>query len=328
MRRVQTRRQFLSTSASLAATAGLALGSLGAAPKKIYVAARDVYLELTGEQDCWAALRALGAEGVEATIGEDLSFPGLFHSTGKYSAATESDLERLKTDLQASGGKITALCMFNRLDERPEFEIAWGTKAARVAEALGAKAIRIDVWPHRIGRGQEMTDKILAEFLDFSVSTLGKLIEATEATGVAFGVENHGYTTNRPNFLLPLFERVGSKRLGLTLDTGNFYWYGHPLSKVHQLFATFAPYVCHTHCKSISYPEAEREKQRPPGWEYAKYNCPVDQGDIDFRHVVTVLRDAGYGNDLCIENDSLIKVPEPERAAVVKREIDFLKTLL
>jgi sugar phosphate isomerase/epimerase len=328
MREAQTRREFLSTSARLMTAAGLTLSALGAPPQKIYVTCRDVYLPLTGERDCWAALRALGAEGVEATIGEDLSLPGLFHSTGHYSGASESELQRLKADMQAAGGNITALCMHNRIDERREFEIAWGTKAARVAKALGVKAVRIDVWPHRIGRGQEMTDQIQAEFLDFSVSMLRELIQATEVTGVAFGVENHGYTSNRPDFLLPLFERVGSKRLGLTLDTANFYWYGHPLSKLYQLYTTLAPHVCHTHCKSINYPEAEREKQRVPGWEYARYNCPIDQGNIDFRRVVKILRDAGYGNDLCIENESLTKVAEPERAAVVKREIDFLKGLL
>ena len=54
-----------------------------------------------------------------------------------------------------------------------------------------------------------------------------QIIEATEATGVGLGIENHGKTTNNPEFTGPLFDRVGSDRLGLTLDTGNFYWFGH-----------------------------------------------------------------------------------------------------
>jgi sugar phosphate isomerase/epimerase len=325
-----TRRDFFSTSGRHLTATGLGLRTLEAAkPSKgaLTVGTRDVHLKLTGAEDCWAALRALGAEGVEATIGEDLGFPVLFHPGGNYTAATEAGIQRLKTDMRASGRRITALCMYNRFDERPEFEIEWGTKAARAAQALGAKAIRIDVWPHRIGRGQQMTDAIRAEFLDFSVSTLKKLLQATDTTGVAFGIENHGHTTNDPDFLVPLFERVGSKRLGLTLDTANFYWYGHPLSRLYELYAAFAPHACHTHCKSISYPEAEREKRRPQGWEYARYNCPVDKGDIDFPRLVRILREAGYSNDLCVEDESLGKVPESERAAVLKREIDFLKAL-
>ena len=118
---------------------------------------------------------------------------------------------------------------------------------------------------------------------------------------------------------------VGSKRLGLTLDTGNFYWFGHPLSKVYELYETFAPRVFHTHCKSIRYPEAEREKQRPIGWEYGKYDCPIYEGDIDFRRVVKILSAAGYANDLCVEDESLGKSPAAERRAILAKEIRHLK---
>ena len=81
----------------------------------------------------------------------------------------------------------------------------------------------------------------------------------------------------------PLFAGVGSKRLGLTLDTGNFYWYGHPLSKVYELYEMFASRVFHTHCKSIGYPAEEREKQRPMGWQYVKYHGPIYSGRHRFR---------------------------------------------
>ena len=205
--------------------------------------------------------------------------------------------------------------MHNHFDQRPDFEVEWGVKTAQAAQALGVKAIRIDIVPRKA-----MGDK----FLDFAVDIMTKLMKATESTGALFAVENHGNTTNNPEFLRSLFERVGSKRLGLTLDTGNFYWYGHPLSKVYQYFAELAPRVYHTHCKSIRYPESEREKTRKMGWEYAKYNCPVYEGDIDFARVAKILRKAGYNNDLCIENESLKRFPEKERGQIVAREIRFL----
>jgi sugar phosphate isomerase/epimerase len=63
------------------------------------------------------------------------------------------------------------------------------------------------------------------------------------------------------------------------------------------------------------------------GWEYDKYNCALDEGDVDYPRLVKVLRAAGYANDLCVENESLGKVPEPERAKVVAREIRYLKSL-
>ena len=319
-----TRREFLNTSSRLAAgaaTASTLLGSATAAEQKprLCLATRDAILRQTGQPDCWSALRSIGAEGVEATIGEDLSFPVLYHPQKKYSGATQSGIEQVAADLKAAGQKITAFCMYNRFDERPELEIAWGAKVARVALALGVKAIRIDVVPHKLPAG---------EFLDFSVAVLKKLLKATESTGVAFGIENHGDTTNDPDFLGPLFERVGSKRLGLTLDTGNFYWYGHPLSKVYQLFETFASRVFHTHLKSIRFPADQRERRRPRGWEYEKYQCPIYQGDVDFRRVVKILVGAGYANDLCVEDEGLSRFPAAERGQVLAKEIRHLKEML
>lgn len=319
-----TRRQFLQSVAWLLGAAGssrflLSGVTLAQQQAGIAVTCRDVLLRHTGQPDSWSALKSIGAEGVEVTIGEDLSLPALYHPDKKYSAADAAAIAQLKADLAAAGQRITAFCMYNRFDERPDFEIQWGTHVAQVAQALGVKAIRIDVVPHKLPADQ---------FLDCAVAALKKLMQATESTGVAFAIENHGRMTNDPEFLKPLFARVGSGRLGLTLDTGNFYWFGHPLSKVYELFQTFADRVFHTHCKSIRYPEDQREKQRPMGWEYAKYHCPIDQGDIDFRRLLAILRKAGYANDLCVEDESLAKYPLAERGAVLAREIRYLKEAL
>ncbi len=316
-----SRRDFIAGSSALLAglgTASLAAAPAGPQPTRLVPSCRDPHLKLSGEKDCWSALRKIGAEGVEATIGEDLSFPLLFHPDRKYSAATPESIRQVAADAAAAGQKITAFCMYNRYEERPEFEIEWGTKVARAAQALGVKAIRIDVVPHKLAKG---------EFLKSATRTLGKMLEATEATGVAFGIENHGNTTNDPAFLKALFAGVGSPRLGLTLDTGNFYWFGHPLSKLYDIFETFASRVFHTHCKNIHYPEAEREKQRPMGWGYEKYTCPIYEGDVDFRRLVAILRKGGYANDLCVEDESLGHFPASERAGVLAKEIRFLKSL-
>lgn len=314
------RRKFLAGSGRLAA--GLAAVSLvRAAPAQqgkpdLCLACRDVHLTQTGQKGCWAALESIGAAGVEAGVGEDLSLPGLLHPDRRYSAAAAADIEILRADMKAAGKRISALCMNNRFEDRPDFEVEWCGKAARAAQALGVTAIRIDVVPHKLAA---------AEFVDFAVRVLKQTIEATEPTGVAFAIENHGGTTNNPEFLKALFDRVVSPRLGLTLDTGNFYWFGHPLSKVYDLYETFAPRVRHTHCKSIRFPESEREKSRPVGWEYGKYNCPIYEGDLDFRRVVKILRAASYAGDLCVEDESLDKFPAGERGAVLAKEIRHLK---
>lgn len=317
-----TRRAFLDKSGRLLAGLGmtslLPRSSAAAGRVRLVVSCRDGMLRYAGKPDCWSATTALGAEGVEVTITEKLDMPGLFHPRHKYSIGTPQGIEQLQTDLQASKLRITALCMYNRYDERPEVEVEWATRAARAAHALGIKAIRIDVVPHKLRQGP---------FLELAVDTLKKVMAATEGTEVCFAIENHGHTSNDPNFLRPLFDRVGSKRLGLALDTGNFYWFGHPLSKVYSLFETFAARVFHTHCKSIKYPAEQRENQRPIGWEYVKYTCPIDEGDIDFPRLVEILKKAGYTNDLCVEDESLHHLPAAEQANVIAREIRYLKKL-
>jgi sugar phosphate isomerase/epimerase len=280
------------------------------------VSVRDAMLAHTGEQDCWAALKRIGSEGVEAAVSDDLALPGLSHAGEKYSLASDAGITRLRAAAGAAGQKITALCMYNRFAERPDKEVELCTRAARAAQALGVTAIRIDVVPQRLAQ---------AEFLKLATTTLAKLMAATESTGVAFAVENHGSTTNDPEFLRPLFAGVGSKRLGLTLDTGNFYWYGHPLSEVYELYEMFAPRVFHTHCKNIGYPADQREKRRPVGWQYEKYHGPIYAGDIDFARVVAILKKAGYTNDLCIEDESLGKIKDA--SDILAKELRLLKDL-
>ncbi len=328
------RRTFLQSAAILVAQgavctvdAGRALSDSGQSPqaesteakaKKLLVGCRDVHLKLTGATDCWQAMKALGAECIEATTDERLSLPGLFHPEVKYSAAEKASIDRLRADLYAAGVNISALCMYNRFDERPQFELEWCIRAAKAAAALCVPAIRIDLLPRKVAR---------KDYLQFSIEMMRKLIRGTEDVPVAFGIENHGNTTNDPDFLEALFDKVASPRLGLTLDTGNFYWFGHPLGKVYDIFQKFAARTVHTHCKSINYPEAQRQQQRPMGWEYSKHTCPIDQGDIDFARVVKMLVEAGYRNDLCVENESLGRFPAEQRVEIVAREIRFLKTL-
>jgi sugar phosphate isomerase/epimerase len=317
-----TRRDFLDCTGRLCAGAAvaslLARSAIASAPPRLAVTVRDAMLRATGQADGWAALKRIGAEGFEAVVSDDFSLPNLAHGRQKYSVADDAGIRRLKADAAAAGQKITALCMANRFDERPDTEVELCTKVARAAQALGARAIRIDLAPHKLARD---------EFLALSIKTLGRLLAATESTGVAFAIENHGTTTNDPAFLRPLFAGVGSPRLGLTLDTGNFYWFGHPLSKVYELYETFAPRVFHTHCKSIRYPAEDRQRQRPVGWKYGQYTCPIYEGDIDFRRVVAILKAAGYANDLCVEDESLGKATPGTAASILAKEIEMLKGL-
>lgn len=131
------------------------------------VTCRDAILPPTRQSDCWSALQTVGAEGVEVQVAEDLTLPGLFHPTTKYTVATTAGIEQLAADAKAAGQRITAFCTFNRFEERPKVEIQWCTQVAQVAQALGVPAVRIDVVPTRLAQ---------ADFLKLAVAALKKVM--------------------------------------------------------------------------------------------------------------------------------------------------------
>lgn len=318
-----TRRQFLGTSGGLAAGLGLAAllpaRAVAQSATKMCASCRDANLQRAGNKDGWAALKQIGAEGVELDIGEDLSFKAFSFPTGTaYTAATPEGIAQLKADAAAAGQRITSLLMHNKFAARPDFEVEWCTKAAQAAQGLGVKAVRIDVVPHGI---------TIEKFVDLASNAIKQILKNTADTGVSFGVENHGLANN-PAFLKPLFDRVDSPRFGWTFDTGNFYWYGLPREEIYKLCEAYAPRIIHTHCKSIKYPAEMRDVKRPMGYKYGQLCCPIYEGDIDFRRIVDILKKAGYTNDLCIEDESLGRFPEAQRAEILQKEIAYLKKMI
>ena len=154
------------------------------------------------------------------------------------------------------------------------------------------------------------------------------MLGRTDGLKPHYGIENHGWPGNDPDFLRRIIRGVGSPRFGNTLDTANFYWSGKPLSEVHRIIEQFAVTTKHTHIKSIAYPADRRERERERGWGYHEYCCAVYEGDIDMPLVVRYLREAGYKADLCIENEALGRYPEPERKEILRKEAEYLKRLL
>lgn len=315
-----TRRQFVQSTAALVGVTGLSPApSLFAAEAKgtAMIACRDAHLDEIGAPDVWSAAKQIGISGMEVWIDEDRSCRYLSHPDKKYSIKTEEDIAALAQDLKANNLAVTAFCMANRFDERLEEELEWTQDVVRACKTLSVNAIRIDVVQRAI--------KDAGEFLKFSIDLGKKLAQIVEGTEIRFGIENHGNTTNNPEFLDPLFAGVGSDALGLTLDTANFYWYGHPLDRLYEIYAKYAARACHTHCKSINYPADKQNAERPRGWEYGKYCSPIYEGDIDFAKVIAILKQAGYKGDYCIENESLGRFPEAERGEILRKEAEHLR---
>ncbi len=321
--RKSTRRHFLQTSGTCLLGSGLLAktpSAWAAGKRSNVISCRDTHLDqVEGAKDAFSAMKQIGITGVEVVVNFERVCSSLFHPKKKYSIGSQKAVDALRRDLEANGVEITAFCMANRFDERLEDELEWVADVVGVAKTLNVKAIRIDVVPRRIKP---------EDFLDFSITAGKQIVKKVEGTDIRYGIENHGSMTNDPEFLARLFDGVDSDALGLTLDTGNFYWYGHMLHNVYGIYKRFASRVCHTHCKSINYPEEKRNSQRPRGWEYGKYCSPVYEGDIDFDRVAAILYGVGYEGDFCIENESLERFPKAERGAVLKKEVEHLRKLL
>lgn len=291
----------------------------------MYLSIRDDIVFLAGYKTLAEGLHDLNIGGIELFVHEDYTVPAIAPENGKtrLNLMDANDLADLKTQAKESGVCIAALCMGNNFNsENKDFQVAWTVHTVWAAQQLRAPAVRVDA----IMSGEKHLP--LAERQAIVADSLREILAETVDSGVDLGIENHGFQGNDPEFLEGLLAQVGSTRLGLTLDSGNFYWRGWPLSKVYEIFEQFAPVVKHTHIKNISYPAELREVQREIGFEYERYAAPIHEGDIDHARYIEILKKAGYDRDICLEDESLGRYDIPKRQAILKATAAYFNKLL
>ena len=288
----------------------------------MYLSIRDDVVFAAGYTTLAEGLHDLNIPGVELFVKKDDTVAALAPAEGKerLNLTDPDDLAILKAQAETNNIRIAALCMGNNFNaDDKQFEIDWAIRTVRAAAALNAPVVRIDsAMSGERHLPLEERQRLVAE-------SLKSILAATESTDIDLGIENHGNQGNDPDFLEGLLALVDSSRLGLTLDSGNFYWRGWPLSKVYEIFAQFAPIVKHTHIKNIAYPKEIQETQREIGYEYGKYVSPIHEGDIDHTRYFKLLRDAGYDRDLCLEDESLGRFSVEERKANLRAAALFFQ---
>jgi len=292
----------------------------------MYAAVRDDIVLHAGYATLLDGLQDLALAGIERGVDRDLTVHALDRpqGEGRVDLASESAVSRLADCCRASGVTVCGLLMATNFGaEDLAAEIDWVVATARAAQALGAPAVRIDAIMH----GER--DLPLEKRQDIFFLAMARVLERTAETDVEFGIENHGYQGNDPDFLAGVLERAGDPRLGLTMDTGNFYWAGHPLDEVYAILERFAPHTKHTHVKNINYPEETRQVRRELGWEYGTYGSPIPDGDIDHTRLVGFLKAAGYDRDFTIEDESLGKFAEgDDRKNALRRDAEYVRGIL
>ena len=258
-----------------------------------------------------AGLDALGINAVELEYHRDRSVYAVDKPGGEKVVIADDDaIAAYGKKCADLGIKVAALLLHNNFGaEDLDAELDWVIAAARTTAKLGGKAMRIDA---------KMIEGSLEERTDHFAMCMNKVLDATSGLGLDMGIENHGRLGNEQDFLDLVIDKVNSPRLGVAVDTANFYWYGYPLSQVKAIIEHFAAKIKHTHVKNIKYPADKREIQREVGWEYGTYASSLREGDLDMNWLVGVLANAGYDYDLCIENEGLGHLdPEGRKKALI-----------
>lgn len=284
------------------------------------VSIRDVAVLPSPGQSFFGALKKLEISSFELLVKADGSFPSIVLEDGS-TPFSLSNLSALQARLEQENVGVCALLLGTDFGgEAAQNHIQWAIESVRAAQQLGAPTVRIDT---ATANGELSPAQMSAAF----VRAITLVLQATAESGVDLGIENHGRISNDPAWLDEIFQSVDDPRLGLTLDVGNLYWWGHPLSALYSVIEKLAPLARHTHFKSISYPLEMRETKREVGYEYGRYNAPVNRGDIDMKRVIGILRAAGYKRTLCLENEFLGELSSAERIITTRNEAQFLRDL-
>jgi len=293
----------------------------------LYVAIRDFTVRWVGYRDVFTGLKDLGLKGFELYLDRELkgakySDMGEEVSLG-FDASTSEKTRQLSQKLEAENLTVCAILVENDF-ARPdiEAEIKWVVDACNVAPEIGCDTVRINP-PMRIQEGVSEQ-----ECVERTVKCCREIIDRTSQTGVSLAMENHGLIGNRFEFLKAIFDGVGSERMGLTLDTGNFYWYGHPLEKIYDNVQKFSRKVKHTHIKNLKFSEQKRNVMRKPGEDWPNSAATIYEGDVDHKRIVQLLRAAGYNKDLTLEDESLGTFAPEQRIRILKEDIKFLNSLI
>jgi sugar phosphate isomerase/epimerase len=290
----------------------------------MFVGIRDFTVRWVGYRTVLDGLKDLGLSGFELYVdphlkGAEYEDMGQRVSLG-FDLSTEEKRRLLLEDLKSRKLGVCAILVENDFGKQDvKHEIEWIVDACRVAPTIDAKVVRINsVMDPEPGIPDD-------DYAKRTVTCIREVLKRTDGLGVSLAMENHGVLGNKREFIRSVLDGVSSERIGLTIDTGNFYWWGYPLGKVYEIIESFAGYAKHTHVKNLSFPANRRETMREPGEDWPKSAAPIYVGDIDMRRVVSLLRKGGYDLDLTVEDESLDNFPVAERLKILKRDIEFLK---
>jgi len=191
----------------------------------------------------------------------------------------EEDYRRAQQLLSSAGIVATSLggyCDFAQLDDD-----------ALQAEIDGfvaycERAVRLDIPVVRAFAGDVKEGLSLSDVETRITEAFAEAMRRVQGLDVVVGIENHGRLANDGMFLRGLIETVASPKLGMTIDTGNFYWARHTPERVERFIQLLSPYIVNVHVKDVVYRDGET------------VFVPAGRGIVPLRRLYALLEGAGY----------------------------------
>jgi L-ribulose-5-phosphate 3-epimerase len=131
--------------------------------------------------------------------------------------------------------------------------------------------------------GHASVDESEAAFL----ANIGPLADAAEAAGVTLTLEIHGDLMGSGARTLGLLERIGRDSVKVNYDTGNVWHYTG--ERAEDDLPLIVDRLAHVHLKDT--------RGGVGVWDFPA----LGEGDVDFRRILQILRDAGYEGPLSVE---------------------------
>ena len=190
---------------------------------------------------------------------------------------------------EQAGIPIVALSAHNSLiDPRPEkrrANIDYVKGALQLASDLGARYVVI-------GAGKKEFYGWESVYWDRLIQALRELLPVAESLGVTVAAE----AASQPGVLIygtsgvhRLLSYDGLDSLGVLFDSAHFHIRGEDVARA---FATFSDRIVHIHLKDA------RGRQE-------NFECPpLGMGDVDFKGLLSAVREAGYQGFLSVEDES------------------------
>lgn len=204
----------------------------------------------------------------------------------------EVEAEAVLRKVEARGLKVSALAAGNDFVLLDEAEIARQVdrmeRCCGLAKILGTSVIRTE-------GGQPKESVPEARWAEAIAGCFARLAEFAEREGIYFAMDNHGYCSNDGDRQLAIIEAVGSKHVGVNLDTMNYRWFGHDIATINRYYEILAKHTFHAHLKDGFGSRGEY------------VGAALGEGEIDLSHAVKCLKDAGYDGVWCAEYEG----PEP-----------------